>query len=206
MPARSKKSEEKPAWVVEEVVAPEEKVEAPVEIPVPPEEPKVPMMLDIDAKSNPFANLGLIIGVLAAFLVGAVVGAAGMKLYESKGAAGEVAVKQETPTPTATVAPTPTTKPLERAQISVAVLNGSGKTGAASKMATYLEALGYKIQRTGNATEDVTGPSEVYVNGDNSELGRQVAKDLEAEYKVNSEIMSKYDSSAASVVVVVGSE
>ncbi|MEK9200503.1 MAG: LytR C-terminal domain-containing protein [Patescibacteria group bacterium] len=214
MPARAKKTDEKPAWVVEEVSAPEVTPEVvapagPVETFVEPKimEPKVPVMLDLDAKSNPFANLGLILGVLAAFVVGVVVGIAGVKMYGNKDLTSvNLAVKQEETAPTATVAPSPTTKPIERSEISVAVLNGSGKTGAASKMADYLEKLGYKIQRTGNATKDVDGPSEVYINGDDKKMGEQVAADLKGEYSVNSEIKSDYDSSVALVVVVVGSE
>lgn len=40
---------------------------------------------------------------------------------------------------------------LDRSNLSLAVLNGSGEPGAARVVSTYLESLGYKIARVGNA-------------------------------------------------------
>lgn len=62
---------------------------------------------------------------------------------------------QQSPTkipPTPTTVPTPTPTPLiKKSDIVLAVLNGSGVSGAAQKVSTYLQAQGYQIKNSSNA-------------------------------------------------------
>ncbi len=80
-----------------------------------------------------------------------------------------------TATPSATLSPSPTRKPtavptksvptptkaatttsgaLQRSDLSLAVLNGSGVSGAAKEMSSYLSGLGYAIKTVGNADNE----------------------------------------------------
>lgn len=53
--------------------------------------------------------------------------------------------------PTAITTPSPTPTPvLNRSDLTIRVLNGSGKRGVAGELAKYLEGLGYSVSLTGN--------------------------------------------------------
>lgn len=62
-----------------------------------------------------------------------------------------------TPTPIVAVVPTslptPTTPQLERSELTVAILNGSGTAGAAKGVSSTLDELGYNIGTIGNAAK-----------------------------------------------------
>lgn len=70
----------------------------------------------------------------------------------------EIAVVTPSPTPT----PTPTPS-VERSGFTVRVLNGTPTTGAAGVLADKLKALGWKIDKTGNATSSAILESFVRV-------------------------------------------
>ena len=65
------------------------------------------------------------------------------------------------PTPT----PTPIVPMLNREEWSLEVLNGSGKSGVAKKTADKLEALGYKIENTGNAPKRYA-KTEIFISSE----------------------------------------
>ena len=80
----------------------------------------------------------------------------------------------------------PTARPtggssVDRSDISLVVLNGSGTPGAAGKFRTYLEGLGYTVSRTGNADafdyEDIT----ISVKAGNTALLNQLRRDLQSQ-------------------------
>lgn len=73
---------------------------------------------------------------------------------------------------------------IDRGGISIAVLNGSGKQGAASGTASYLKGLGYNVVKTDNASAfDYVGVS-VFVKKSYSRYALVLKKDL-AEYAEN---------------------
>jgi len=67
-----------------------------------------------------------------------------------------------TPTPTATPTPTPTPLRTDLSQMSLTILNASGKTGAAAAIATRLDQLDFASVTVGNAAADATGISLYY--------------------------------------------
>jgi hypothetical protein len=92
-----------------------------------------------------------------------------------------VDVTVEKPAPrTETVAPARGETPPERAQVTVAVLNGTGTAGLAAQTATQLKELGYAKVTTGN-TPARTGPSVVYFRDGAKAAADRLAKDLKLE-------------------------
>ena len=72
------------------------------------------------------------------------------------------------PAPVTTPAPVPTPAPtsqpvLNRSNWSLEILNGSGVTGAAKKIADKIQALGYPVVKTGNADKDSYVLSQILV-------------------------------------------
>ena len=129
--------------------------------------------------------------------------------------------KAVTPSPTEEVTPTgsvsttpakvtpgkatPTTKPaagtVDRSEVSISVLNGSGTAGAASKTSNYLKGLGYTISGTGNADtfdyEDIT----IAVKKGNTALLNQLKKDLASEGTVGSATTDYTGTADAQVII-----
>jgi hypothetical protein len=85
----------------------------------------------------------------------------------------EPEVVEATPTPM----PTPEPVVLTPADFEVVVLNGSGETGLAGTTATQLEALGYEVTRTGNATEQAE--TTISLGERAATLSAEILKDLE---------------------------
>ena len=124
----------------------------------------------------------------------------------------------DTPTPTEEVSPSPktsvtpnktspTTKPttssssIDREDITLTVLNGSGIAGAAGKIGNYLEGLGYSVASTGNADsfdyEDIT----INVKKGNTALLNQLKKDLAGQGTVADTSETFTGSSDAQVII-----
>lgn len=81
---------------------------------------------------------------------------------------------QETPTAT----PVITQPPLERSELTVAILNGSGTPGAARGVSATLNELGYKVGTIGNAARfNYTGIT-IHVNEANRAYLALLEKDL----------------------------
>ncbi|KKS55616.1 MAG: hypothetical protein UV20_C0024G0007 [Candidatus Magasanikbacteria bacterium GW2011_GWA2_42_32] len=98
--------------------------------------------------SNGHLKLYLIIGaILAAMVVtwGIVLSQRAFKEQRDKIQSPAAAIPTSVPTPAAT--PTPV---LNRGDLTVRILNGSGKRGAAGELAKFLEGLGYSVSITGN--------------------------------------------------------
>lgn len=108
-------------------------------------------------------------------------------------------------TPTSKLTPTPsgTSSKIDRAKLSVAVLNGSGVVGAGKKVSDSLSALGYKIASTGNAdTFDFKGIT-VKVTKANKDYGDLLKKDL-ADQTSGSVVVSVDDTITTGAAVIVG--
>ncbi|RLC30114.1 hypothetical protein DRH13_04820 [Candidatus Woesebacteria bacterium] len=99
--------------------------------------------------------------------------------------------------PTATPAPTQ----LEREEITLEILNGSGVAGAAGDAAEVFEALGYEDVEIGNADE--TEGNELYVSSDVEDLIDILLEDVEEELDISS-ISGELDDSDASVRIILG--
>lgn len=119
----------------------------------------------------------------------------------------------ETPTPTAKASPTPGkgtptptgTSGLERSSLKVAVLNGSGVAGAATKMSDALKDLGYDVVSSGNADNFEYEETEIQVKSTKKSYLSQLESDLEDDYTIGS-ATSDYAGTAADAVVIVGKE
>lgn len=82
-------------------------------------------------------------------------------------------------TPTAT----PTPVQLERSDLSLTVLNGSGVAGAAGDVSEILEDLGYTVESTGNASKfDYTGIT-ILISEEKKDYSDLLKKDLADEAK-----------------------
>jgi hypothetical protein len=89
-------------------------------------------------------------------------------------------VAQPTSTPIALATPLPTPLPpsINRASITVDVLNASGVKGEAGKIATQIEALGYKQGTTGNAVTQ-TGTT-LELSSDLASMSAMIASDMKS--------------------------
>jgi len=80
--------------------------------------------------------------------------------------------------PTTTTAPQEPAAPPDRADIALAVLNGTNTTGLAARTAGEAEGLGYVGVTTGNAPTS-TSPTIVYFRPGQRAAAQRVARDLQ---------------------------
>lgn len=102
-------------------------------------------------------------------------------------------------TPGPSEKPTPTVKPKG---ISVRVLNGSGVTGVAGKVADFLKSLGYAIAGTGNAPNYNYATTEISTK--KSQTLSTLQADLAGKYEVGSASATLSATESADAVVIVG--
>lgn len=93
---------------------------------------------------------------------------------------------------------------LDRGELTVAVLNGSGEAGAAGGVSSYLEDLGYKIGRVGNADVFTYQNLTVVVRKSKSSYAGLIKKDLQANPSFASVSVSVSDDVSADAEVIVG--
>ncbi len=114
-----------------------------------------------------------------------------------------------TPSPTATASPTtaPTSTPnlLVRSEWSFEVLNGSGVTGQAKKVADKLIALGYQVVKVGNADKDNYPLTEVLVKKELENKIDLVIADLRDVVKIAS-VAGELKDSTASARIIIGKD
>ncbi len=117
----------------------------------------------------------------------------------------------DTPTPTKSVTPTkansidPTTK-LDRADLDIHVLNGSGVSGASKKMSDYLEGLGYNVIQIGNAENFDYEETEIQLKSASSKYLNLIKSDLGKEYTVGTATTDLATSERPDAYVIVGKE
>ena len=115
---------------------------------------------------------------------------------------------QVTPTPSGTVTstPTPTEAALDKEELSVQVLNGSGTSGAASDLADVLKDAGYTVSSTGNADRFDYEETVIQVKKSQQGYGSLLRKDLSASYTVATEVETLAESARYDAIVIVGAK
>lgn len=116
-----------------------------------------------------------------------------------KGTVVPVEEGQSSPTPT----PTPEVE-LDRAELKVQVLNGSGTPGMAGKAQEHLEGLGYQDIDTGNADDYDYKETVIAIKPSKEKYLGLITKDLAEEYTVASETEELDEDSDFDVVITVG--
>lgn len=109
-------------------------------------------------------------------------------------------------TPTQAPSPTPTPVEFDRAALSVQILNGSGQSGVAATMQTFMEDLGYEGLEIGNADNDDYENVTIQIKEEYEDLAKLIDEDLASDYIVNSDYEVLEDDSEYDVVIIVGSE
>jgi hypothetical protein len=130
-------------------------------------------------------------------------GVTGWVFYLTNRYAEETTQEEITLEEGATEEPTATPAPiqLERGEITLEILNGSGVAGAAGDAAEVFEALGYEDVEIGNADE--TEGTELYVSSDVEGLIDVLLEDVEEELDISS-ISGELDDSDVSVRIILG--
>jgi len=100
--------------------------------------------------------------------------------------------------------PSPTIVALERADLKVQVLNGTGEGGAAGEGKDLLEALGYQEVDMGNADSYNFKLTEITLKEGKEEYFELISKDLENNYQVASEASVLEEESEFDSVVTLG--
>lgn len=113
--------------------------------------------------------------------------------------------KQESQTPTSTPQPTPTPEALNRSEWYFEVLNGSGVTGEAKRVAEALKQLGYQVTKVGNADKDDYSKHEFYVQSKLEDEVNRVVVDIKDIIKIAS-ISGELTDSTASARIIIGRE
>lgn len=125
-----------------------------------------------------------------------------------------------TPTPRISTTPTPTPKAsttpgaassvdkasgLDRANLKIAVQNGSGVAGAATKGSDVLKKLGYTVVSSGNADDFDYETTTIQVRSTKKAYLNLLKNDLSGHYTVGA-ATSDYTGTDADAVVIVGKE
>ncbi|MDD5147772.1 MAG: LytR C-terminal domain-containing protein [Candidatus Daviesbacteria bacterium] len=107
-----------------------------------------------------------------------------------------------TPVPT----PAPTSQPvLNRSDWSLEILNGSGVTGAARKIADQVQILGYLVVKTGNADKDSYPLSQILVKKELESQVELVVADLKDIIKIAS-VAGELKDGTASARIIIGKD
>lgn len=123
----------------------------------------------------------------------------------------EIPSLTETPeaSPTPQVKPTvrPTVKPtLVPISLKIEILNGTGVTGEAGKAAKYLEGLGYKGIKTGNADAFAYKKTTIQIKESKKEFLADLVSALLKNYTVDEETKTLNEKETFDVIVTLGKE
>lgn len=111
-----------------------------------------------------------------------------------------------TPTPTSAPVVTPTPGELQRADLTVQVLNGGGIAGAGGKMKTFLEEKGYTVEDVGNADNYDYQETEIIMKAESQAYLSLLKKDLQEDYVIGTTAATLSSDSAYDAQVIVGKE
>lgn len=156
-------------------------------------------------------NKLFLVGLVAAILV---LTGGGIFLYRKKSAKipSTPEVAQATPSPqteaevTPEEEPTPTIETLNREDLKLQVLNGSGVAGTASKAKEFLEGLGYKDVDAGNADSYNYEETEISIREDKKDYLELLTDDLSEKYTLAEETKTLDEESEFGVIVILGKE
>ncbi|MDO8269874.1 MAG: LytR C-terminal domain-containing protein [Candidatus Levybacteria bacterium] len=107
-----------------------------------------------------------------------------------------------TPTPAGSSTVDKTTG-LDRANLKIAVLNGSGVAGAATKVSDALKKLGYDVVSSGNADNFDYTDTTIQVKSTKKTYLDLLKKDLSEDYTIGT-ATSNYTGTDADAVVIIG--
>jgi hypothetical protein len=106
------------------------------------------------------------------------------------------------------VSPTPASASgeLKRSTITIQVLNGGGKAGAATKMKTFLEEKGYTVSDTGNAESYTYDKTQILVKSTKKAYIPLLERDLKDSYTLGTSAATLEASVSYDARVIVGKE
>lgn len=111
--------------------------------------------------------------------------------------------------PTPAVSPLPSPSPeaqLNRKDLQIQILNGSGVVGAAKKAQDYLEGLGYKVTAVGNANSSDYTTTQISLKDSKKDFLSMLKKDLSGKYDVAETADSLENNSKYDAVVILGTK
>ncbi len=138
----------------------------------------------------------------------------GAWMYFSNSGKVPTFIAKSTPTPTMAIptvtkdTPTPTPSPtpaIDKKEIRIKVLNGSGIKGKASEVKDLLAAKGYQDILTGNAEEFDYEKTELQVTNEASESAKLVITDIKDSVS-DPKVTPLTGKSAADIVIIIGSD
>lgn len=140
-------------------------------------------------------------------IVAAVVIGLGLITFSSH-KSGLKSITSAKPSPTSAEIPTPTTATvaLARTDITVQVLNGGGKAGAATKMKTLLTDKGYQVKDVGNTPEYSYNETQILVKSDKAAALDLLKTDLSDGYTIGTAAATLSADSQYDAQVTVGKE
>ena len=125
----------------------------------------------------------------------------------SKG--GKLPISFARPTPTPTSIPTPIVTPtpaVNKKELEIEILNGSGIAGVASTLKTLLEEKGYTVAGTGNAAKYDYAKTEIQVKADKSAFLTVLQADLAGSYVIGTATATLKASLPYNAVIIIGKE
>lgn len=155
-------------------------------------------------KKKKFLLVVLIVVFVSALIVGGIL--INRRAINKKGeppVTPEEAASETMPTETPEATPTPE---FERADLKIKVLNGSGVAGKAGEVKDFLEELGYKDVKTGNADSFDYQETEISIKEENENYLELLTADLSQEYTLATETSTLDEASEFGAVVIVGKE
>ena len=96
----------------------------------------------------------------------------------------------------------PSPKAVDRSAYTIRVLNGTGKSGLAAKIAGQLKDLGYKTEKVGNATNSAFKQTVVRVKSGEDALLEQLVKDLSGDFEADGQASLKSSESVDAEIIL----
>lgn len=113
------------------------------------------------------------------------------------------------PTPTPSPMPTPIVTPtpaVNRKELEIEILNGSGVAGVAGILKTLLEEKGYTVAGTGNAKNYEYAKTEIQVKADKEAFLSVLQADLAGSYVIGTATATLKESLPYNAVIIIGKE
>jgi len=142
--------------------------------------------------------LTLILFILAVVVIGG-------GIYFLTGVGSPKKEQQPSTVPTSTPQASPTPEVLNRSEWSFEVLNGSGVTGEAKRIADALRQLGYQVIKVGNADRSDYTSNQFFVREDLQDEVDQIVVDIKDIIKIAS-ISGELKDATASARIIIGKE
>lgn len=144
--------------------------------------------------------------IAAAVIAALLTGGWAVKGFFSGSSKTEIKTESQPIQAPAVSTPVPTPKPsLIRSEWSFEVLNGSGVTGEAKKLAEELRKLGYEVLKTANADKDTYTQNQIFVRANLKEKIDPVIADLKDIIKIAS-VAGELTDSTASARIIIGKD